>query len=117
MTYVADVFVISVICRVGQNILSWVYILTKPVYIVSARIKSDEGIMACDKVREKDAMLRKTIDIVNVIVNPNKKKMKKGPTSLRRFVMKYRARLKVIAVVILHGRSHTIDAKASALGW
>lgn len=62
-------------------------------------------------------MVRKIIDIVNVHVNPNRRKMNTGPVSRRRFVMKYKGMLKAIADSILLGRSQIMDDIASEKGW
>jgi hypothetical protein len=79
-------------------------------------MKIAAGAMACDKLREREAIERKTIDIVRTHMKLNKKKTKKAPTSLRRFVIKYMTRLKKIAVTILLGKSQIIEATASAKG-
>jgi hypothetical protein len=51
-------------------------------------MKIAAGAIACESVRDKDAMERKNIDMVKVHMNVNKKKTKKCPGVLLRFVMK-----------------------------
>jgi hypothetical protein len=57
------------------------------------------------------------LDIVSVIVNENRKNMKKGPTSQRRLAIKYTVRLKVTAAMIFDGSSVRMEANASVKGW
>lgn len=75
------------------------------------------GAIACANVLESAAMQRKNIDMVRVQTNVNSKKVKKASGVRRRFVMKYNTKSNVIVVNILFGKSHNIDATASAEGW
>ncbi len=46
------------------------------------------GTMACDKVRDALAMVRKIMDIASTVANEMSRKKKKAPGSRRRLVMK-----------------------------
>ena len=89
----------------------------KPVYTTRARIKTAAGAIACERLRDREAILRKTMDMVSTHMKLNRKKTKKWPASRRRLVIKYRTRLKKMAVMILLGKSQIIEATASAKGW
>ena len=75
------------------------------------------GTMAPASERDAEAMVRKIIDMVKTVKKLIRRKKKKAPGSRRRFVMKYRVRLKTMAFPILYGKSQSIDATASADGW
>ena len=81
-----------------------------------AKIKIAAGAKACESVRETDAMVRKSIDMVNVKKKEISKKKKNGPGSLRRLARKYSGRLKQMALRTLYGMSVNMEAKASAEG-
>lgn len=89
----------------------------KPVKVTIARIRMAVGTMACESVREAEAIVLKIIDMQIVTRKVTKRKKKKAPGSLRRLVMKYNVRLKKMALRILYGKSQSIDATASADGW
>lgn len=57
------------------------------------------------------------MDMVKVVTIEKSQKMKNGPGSRRRLDKKYRGRLNVTELVILYGRSQSMDAMASAKGW
>jgi hypothetical protein len=63
-----------------------------------------------------EAIVLKIFDMVSVIVNENKKNVKNAPGSLRKLAMKYSVRLNDIAMMILDGRLHIIEAIASVNG-
>lgn len=75
------------------------------------------GAIAWAMVLDRAPMQRKIIDMDSVHMNENSKKMKNASTSRRRLVRKYNVKLKVMAMKILEGRSHIMDATASANGW
>lgn len=75
--------------------------IANPVKMIIARMKTAEGANACARVRETEAMVRKNMDMANVRKNVIKTKKKNAPGSLRRPVMKYRAKLKVMEFPIL----------------
>ena len=75
------------------------------------------GAKAWTREREQAAIERKNMDMTSVNVKEIRMKKKKFPGSRRRFVMKYRTKLKVMALTILYGISVNILAKASADGW
>ena len=85
--------------------------------MTKARMKSDAGTCACDKLREVDPIDLKNIDIHMVQVKLNNTKMKKLAAVGRSPVIQYSAMLKNIAVAIFLGRSQIIVAIASAKGW
>ncbi len=82
-----------------------------------ARIKTAAGAIACDKVRETEAMVRNSIDMTKVSVNEIRMKKKKFPGWRFKLTMKYRIKLNVMAFVILYGMSVNIEAMASQDGW
>ena len=84
--------------------------IVNPVYMASARLKSEAGASASGKERESAAMHRKYIDIVSVQVNANNKNTKKWPGVLRKFVMKYKVKLNARAVRTLFGKSQIMEA-------
>jgi hypothetical protein len=90
--------------------------MVKPVKITRARISNAAGAKAWERVLETEAIVRKSIDMVNVRTNEMRRKKKKFPGSLRKFDMKYKVKLKVMVLVILYGMSVSIDATASAEG-
>jgi len=75
------------------------------------------GAIACAKVLDSAAIHRKNMDMVRVHTNVNNKNVKKASGVRRRFVKKYKTKSKVMVVKILFGKSHNIDATASAKGW
>lgn len=85
--------------------------------MTSARIRIAAGAIAPASVRDKDAMVRKNMDMVKVQKKDMSRKKKNAPGSRLRLVMKYSVRLKMIALAILYGMSVSIDAMASADGW
>lgn len=74
------------------------------------------GTMACDNVRDEDAIVRNIIDMAKVARKQTSRKKKKDPGSRRKFVMKYNTRLNVQVFNNLYGRSTNIEATASADG-
>ncbi len=80
-------------------------------------MKIAENGKAWKRVLELAPTVRKTMDSAKVMVNENKRKIKKADISLRRFAMKYSTRLKAMELQILNGMSHMEDAIASANGW
>jgi len=56
------------------------------------------------------------LDMDRVHMNENNKKTKKCPGVRRRFVMKYRTKLKTMATIILDGISQSIEETASENG-
>ena len=82
-----------------------------------ARIKTAAGAIAWDKVRETEAIVRKSMDMTRVNVNDIRIKKKKFPGCRFKLTMKYRIKLKVMALVILYGMSVNIEAMASQDGW
>jgi hypothetical protein len=62
--------------------------MTKPVKTTRARMRMAAGTMACDKVRDAEAIVRKIILIERTTVKDIKRKKKKGPGSLLKFVIK-----------------------------
>jgi hypothetical protein len=84
--------------------------------MTKARMKIAAGAIACDSVLDSAAIDRKYIDIVKVHTSVNKKKTKKCPGVLRRFVMKYSVKSNTMVVPILLGKSQSIEATASANG-
>lgn len=89
----------------------------KPVYITKAKIKTAAGAIAPARVLDRAPILRKSILIAREQQKLNNMKMKKALGVRRRFVMKYKVRLKVIEVMSLFGKSQIIDAIASENGW
>ena len=75
------------------------------------------GAMAPGRVRETEATVRNTMDMTKVVRNAVNRKKKNAPGSRLKFVRKYNVRLNTIELPILYGRSVSILAKASALGW
>ena len=75
------------------------------------------GAIAWASVLESAAIQRKNMDMVRVQTNVNSKKVKKASGVRRRLVIKYKTKSKVIVVKILLGRSHNMEATASAEGW
>ena len=59
------------------------------------------GTMACESVRDAEAMVRKIIDMARTVVKVISRKKKKAPGSRRRFVMKYNTTLNAIAFMTL----------------
>lgn len=82
-----------------------------------ARIRIAAGAIACDRVRETEAMVRNNIDITIVNMKDIKRKKKKFPGFRFRLTMKYSVRLKMMALQILYGISVSIEATASHDGW
>lgn len=74
------------------------------------------GTIACDSVRDEDAIVRNIIDMAKVARKQTSKKKKNAPGSRRRFVMKYNTRLNVQVFNTLYGKSTNIEATASAEG-
>ena len=75
------------------------------------------GTRAWFKVRERLAMHLKNIDMARIHMKLNKKKMKKAPGSRRKFVRKYKTRLKHVQLISLFGKSQSIEDRASEKGW
>lgn len=86
-------------------------------YITSPRMSTAAGVRACWMDRDPCAIVRKIMDMVKVQVKLNRKKMKKGPASRRKFVMKYNGTLKQMAERTLLGSSVIMDEIASENGW
>ncbi len=61
---------------------------TKPVKMTRERIKIAAGTRAWNRVRVAEPIVRKIIDMTMTLEKEMSKKKKKGPTSLRKFVMK-----------------------------
>lgn len=76
-----------------------------------------EGTSAWNSVREAEPMKRNIIDMTMTVAKLMSRKKKKAPGSLRRFVMKYSVRLKMMLFAILYGISQIMEAAASADGW
>lgn len=91
--------------------------IVNPVKITIARMRMAAGAMAPGRVRDTEATVLNTMDMTKVVKKAVKRKKKNAPGSRRRFVMKYNVRLKTIELLILYGRSVSILATASALGW
>lgn len=62
--------------------------IANPVKITMARISRVAGTMACEMVRDTEAMVRKSMDMARVRAKETRRKKKKAETSRRRFVMK-----------------------------
>lgn len=90
--------------------------IANPVKMTIARIRIAAGANACDNVRETEAIVRKSIDMVKVMKKVISRKKKNAPGVLRRPVMKYSVRLKMMEFPILYGMSVSMLAKASAEG-
>ena len=84
--------------------------------MTKAKMNSDAGTCACDKLREVDPMDLKNIDIHMVQVKLNRTKMKKLAAVGRSPVIQYSTILKNIAVAIFFGKSQIMVAIASANG-
>ena len=81
-----------------------------------ARIKSAAGAMACESVRETEAIVRKNMLIVRTIMKEMNQKKKNAPGVRRRLTMKYKVMLNTMEFMILYGMSVSIEATASADG-
>ena len=68
-------------------------------------------------VLDVEPIVLKIIDIVSKQVKENSRYVKKAPAVLRKFVRKYKGRLKSMELRILFGKSQIMDAIASAAGW
>lgn len=64
------------------------------------------GAMACDSVRETEAIVRNSMLITKVVMKLMNMKKKKAPTSRLRSTMKYSVMLKMMAFMILYGISY-----------
>lgn len=69
--------------------------------VTNARMSRAAGTIACESVRDAEAIVLKIMDMQSVTRNVMKRKKKKGPGSRRRLVMKYSVRLYVKAFRIL----------------
>jgi hypothetical protein len=74
------------------------------------------GTMACESVRVVEAIVLKIMDMANTVEKAMRMKKKKAPGSRRNPVMKYSVRLKTMVLAILYGKSHNMEAMASADG-
>lgn len=85
----------------------------KPVYMTIANTITPAKARACEIVFVAAASVRNIADIVNMVINVKRKKMKKFPGSLLRSPRKYMMRLKTVLMMNFIGISETIPAKAS----
>ncbi len=68
--------------------------IVKPVYMIKPRTSKAAGTIACDMVRDTDAIVRKRLEVTIVLRKATKRKKNKGPASRRRFAMRYNVILK-----------------------
>ena len=85
--------------------------------MINIRINIAEGANASASVRDTAAIVRKTLDIVNVAKNENKTNMKNAPGSRRKLLMKYSVKLNNMATRTFNGKPHIMEDRASATGW
>ena len=90
--------------------------MTKPVKMISARMVRAVGTSAWNNVLDAEPTKRNIMDMTMTVEKLIKRKKKNGPGSLRKLVMKYNVRLKMILLVILKGISQIMDATASSDG-
>lgn len=91
--------------------------IVNPVYMIRPRTSNAAGTIACDMVRETDAIVRNRLDVTIVLRKATRRKKNMGPASRRRFAMRYRVRLKQNVLSTLYGMSVNMLATASADGW
>lgn len=90
--------------------------IVKPVYMIKPRTSKAAGTIACDIVRDTDAIVRNRLDVTIVPRKETKRKKNRGPASRRRFAMRYSVRLKHSVLTTLYGMSVSMLATASADG-
>lgn len=91
--------------------------IVNPVYMIKPSTSKAAGTIACDVVRDTDAIVRNRLDVTIVLRKATKRKKKMGPASRRRFAMRYNVRLKHSVLSTLYGMSVSMLAMASADGW
>lgn len=69
--------------------------------MISPRIMTDPGAIACAKLRDEAPIVLKTMDIDMVMRDDARRKKKKGPGSRLRLAMKYNGMLNVKVFRIL----------------